>query len=302
MQRGLVLLVLSACGASTSPPSTGGPCGPKQPCGAGAVCDMTDPAGPTCIDASGDLDGDGIPNGEDFCEHAPGGRYDEDLDGIGDDCDPCPVAPPPAQPDPDGDAVDSPCDPDPRTPGDKILLFDGFNGAALDARWKPTTPAAWSVVGGEAVADLSALATEDYLATNPGEAVHFAIEASYRIDQLEASSPTHLVAVHAADPRPAGVAQLECGPVRSDQGSGDILDLETNVNVASTSIPNAFASASLYELAAYSSSGQVGCTEIGDGHGLGAVQAPITPDSLATAALGAQGVKARFQWILVVGR
>ena len=263
---------------------------------------MTDPGGPVCISASGDLDGDGIPNGQDFCEHVAGGRYDEDLDGIGDDCDPCPIAPPPAQPDPDGDAVDSPCDPDPNTPGDHILLFDGFIGDALDPRWKPTTPAAWSVLGGEAIADLAAVSSEDYLATNPGEAAHFAIEASYRVDQLEPATPTHLVAIHASDPRPAGVAQLECGIVHSDLGTGQVLDLETNVNTSSTAVTGGFDSASLYELAAYSSAGEVGCTAIGDGAGLGVVQAPITADALATAALAAQGVKVRYQWVLVVGR
>ena len=255
-----------------------------------------------CISASGDLDGDGIPNSEDFCEHVAGGRYDEDRDGLGDECDPCPIAPPPASPDPDGDAVDSPCDPDPHTPGDKILLFDGFNGSTFDPRWKATTSSAWTQIGGEAVVDLSGVSTEDYLQANSGEALHFAIEASYRVDQLESSSTTHLVAVHSTDPRPAGVAQLECGVVRSDQGTNDVLDLETNLNAASMGVTDGFASASLYEVGAYSTAGQVGCSAIEDAAALGVVQAPITADSLATAALGARSVKARFQWVLVVGR
>ena len=304
--RRLLVLVLAGCGASSGSPGEpiGSPCSLKDPCAKGAVCDLTDPNGAVCIDANGDLDGDGIPNGHDFCEHAAGGLYDEDQDGIGDDCDPCPVSPPPATPDPDGDAVDSPCDPDPRTPGDHILLFDGFNGDALDPRWKATTPTAWSAQGGEAVADLTGLGTEQYLSANPGEALHFALEASYRIDQLDTSIVTHLVAVRATDPRPAGVAQFECGVVHSDQGTGgDVVDLETNLNTASTSATKSgFDTASLYELAAASSAGQVGCTVIGDGAGLGAVQAPITADSLATASLAAQGVKVRFQWVLVIGR
>jgi hypothetical protein len=300
--RGWIFTLLAAC-TSASGVEIGGKCSLKNPCTAGAVCDMTDPSGPVCISATGDIDGDGIPNGMDFCEHAPGGRYDEDRDGIGDECDPCPIAPPPASPDPDGDAVDSPCDPDPLTPGDQILLFDGFNGDALDTRWKATTAAAWSVVGGEAIADLAAVPTEDYLSTTTAGAAHFALLVSYRVDQLETNTPTHLLAIAANDPRPAGVAQFECGITHSDVGTGsNVLDVQTNLNVGSTPTSAGFDPASLFELAAYSTAGNVGCTAIGDGAGLGATQAPITPDSLATAAIGARGVKARFQWVLVVGR
>jgi len=113
------------------------------------VCDHTDPSGVlACIPADGDLDGDGIPNSADFCSHMPGGDHDEDGDGLGDVCDPCPIAAPPAVPDPDGDAVDAPCDPDPHSAGDEIVFFDGF-GSGLDPSYKPTTASAWSVVGGE---------------------------------------------------------------------------------------------------------------------------------------------------------
>jgi hypothetical protein len=289
------MLVLVGCGASND---VGGTCSPTAPCGAGSICDLTDPAGPTCIDAAGDLDGDGIANGKDFCEHAAGGAHDEDNDGIGDDCDPCPIAKPQA-PDPDGDAVESPCDPDPHTPGDQILFFDGF-ADGLGSNWQPTTAASWTVQGGELV--VSSVPQQDYLRTNVIEATHVAIEASYRVDRLETGATTHLVAVHAHDPRPAGVASLECGVVHADSGTGDVIDLETNQNTSTTSTTgNAFNSASLYTAAAYDSGNSVGCTVIGDNHALGAVQAPITPDALPSVALTARAVTARFQWILVVG-
>ena len=75
-------LALAAC---SSGPSThvGGPCLANRTCEDGQVCDQTDPAGPVCLDENGDIDGDGIPNGKDFCEHMAGGDHDEDLDGIG---------------------------------------------------------------------------------------------------------------------------------------------------------------------------------------------------------------------------
>jgi hypothetical protein len=198
--------------------------------------------------------------------------------------------------------VDSPCDPDPDTPGDKILVFDGFNGSAFDPRWKATTPTAWTEIGGEAVVDLTGVSTEDYLQANSGEAQHYAVEMSYRIDQLESSSTTHLVAVHATDPRPAGVAQFECGIVHTDVGTGDVIDLATNLNAASMGVTDGFNPASLYTVGAYSTAGAVGCSAIKDQAALGVVQVPVTPDALATAALGARSVKARFQWVLVVGR
>jgi hypothetical protein len=293
--RLLLILMLAGCSGA----SLGGPCSVAHACGDGAICDLTDPDGPTCIDAAGDVDGDGIPNGNDFCEHAPGGAHDEDADGIGDDCDPCPIAKPPASPDPDGDAVDSPCDPDPHTAGDTILLFDGF-ADGLGSSWTPTTPASWTAVGGELV--VSNIPEQDYLRTNVAEAPHIAIEASYRVDKLETGATTHLVADNAHDPRPAGVASLECGVVHADSGTGDVVDLETNQSTSSSpATGSAFDAASLYEAAAYDSGNSVGCTVIGDGHGLAAVEAQITPDALPSIALTARAVTARFQWVLVVG-
>lgn len=295
--RFALLLVLAGCGASTS--NVGGDCGPTAPCGDGAICDLTDPAGPVCIDASGDLDGDGIPNGSDFCEHATGGAHDEDQDGIGDDCDACPIAKPPATPDPDGDAVESPCDPDPDTPGDQILFFDGFSDG-LGSSWTTTNLPSWNVVGGELV--VSNTPAQDYLRTSVAGVSHVAVEASYRVDRLETGATTHLVAVNAHDPRPAGVASFECGVVHADSGAGDVVDLETNQNTASSPAQaEAFNTASLYHVAAYDSGNSVGCTVIGDNRALGAVSTAITPDALPSIALTARAVTARFQWVLVVG-
>ena len=294
--RWALLLALASCDGAMS---TGGTCSATSPCAAGAICDLTDPAGPTCISATGDLDGDGIANGKDFCEHQAGGAHDEDNDGIGDDCDPCPIAKPPATPDSDGDAVDAPCDPDPDTAGDQILLFDGFNDA-LGSAWTATTPGAWVVQGGELV--VSNIPSQDYLRTNVAAVPHLAIEASYRIDKLETTATTHLVAVNAHDPRPAGVSSLECGVVHADSGTGDVVDLETNQSTSSSpAMGSAFNSASLYQAAAYDSGNSVGCTVLGDGHALAAVQAPVTPDAVPAVALTARAVTARFQWILVVG-
>jgi hypothetical protein len=270
-------------------------------CSSDEICDRTDPGGPVCISVDGDLDGDGISNGKDFCEHMPGGATDEDGDGIGDVCDPCPIAPPPSTPDPDGDAVDSPCDPDPRTPGDQILLFEGFQ-QGLSTDWTPDTPAAWSTTVGELVVNTTGLTTLESIHIPVTPRVNMAVEASYRIDGLVAGSTDHVVIVGGSDPRPAGVARMECGVQHDDTTNADAVAVITDQSSMQQVTNSAFDSARLYRVAGYSTSGQIGCTVIGDGNALGIVHAPITPDSLGNISLGARATSARFQWVLVVGR
>ena len=300
--RYLLAVVWFGCGASSGGVTLGGACDLTHPCGPDGACDYS-AAMPTCLDGSADPDGDGIPNSMDHCPLQAGGLFDEDHDGIGDDCDKCPIAPPPAVPDADNDDVDSPCDPDPKTPGDKILLFEGFN-APLGATWIATTPSAWTVEGGELVARLPGIATEDYMRTNVNPAPNLAVETSYRVDKVETGSNTHLVGASARDTRPAGVALFECAVVRSDVGGvADIVDLETNQGATSHStMGDPFSSASLYRSAISSTGVTVGCTVIGDNKPLATVQGSITSDALGQIALAAQGVTARYQWLLVVGR
>jgi hypothetical protein len=279
-----------------------GPCSLEDPCGEGSVCDFTAEGGPVCISAEGDLDGDGIPNDQDFCQHAPGGRYDEDQDGIGDDCDRCPIAPPPDVPDSDGDSVDAPCDPAPNEPGDEILLFDGFAAPGLDPRWTPTTPSAWSVPGGEAIVKLDTIGTQEYLVTTVVGKNAIAIDASYRVDKVETSSAQHLVGVYANDPRPAGVAQAQCYVTTNDIDQSERVVVETNTSAMNQGTTNAFSSANLYRASQYVRGTTAGCVVLSNGNPLAALQTNITPDQLTSIALTARGTSARFQYVIVVGR
>lgn len=297
--RALLLLAVVGCGASSGA-SIGDPCSLTDECGEGAVCDMTAPGGPECISASGDVDGDGIPNDKDFCQHAMGGASDEDQDGIGDSCDRCPIAKPRDMPDPDGDAVDSPCDPDPRTAGDEILLFDNF-ASPLDLRWKPTTATAWRVQGGELIASLGTVPDQEYMTTQVIGKANISIEASYRIDKLETSATQHLVALFLNDPRPAGVASAQCGVTKADVTMNELVVVETNQGAMSQMVSGAFDSADLYHAGAYVSGINAGCSVIGNDTPLGTVQASITPDQLSSIALTARAVTVRFQYVLVVG-
>src|SRR3569833_1992724 len=248
VRRALLLGALVGC--SPGAPTGGGlgdPCTLQEPCGAGTVCDYSS-VQPTCLDETADPDGDGIPNKMDHCPTVTGGLYDEDGDGIGDDCDRCPIAKPPAVPDQDGDDVDSPCAPDPKTAGDKILLFDGFSGTTLDPRWTAVTPSAWSVEGGELVVRLATQDTQDFISTSVVPEPNLAVQSSYRVDKVEASSTTHIVSALAIDQRPAGVSSLECGVVKSDDGTaGEVVDLETDQSAVShAAMIGAFDSARLY--------------------------------------------------------
>lgn len=289
---------LAGCGSST----LDGPCSLDAPCSDGEVCDFTAEAGPICISAEGDLDGDGIPNASDFCQHAAGGAFDEDKDGIGDDCDRCPIAPPRATPDPDGDEVDAPCDPAPSEPGDAILFFDGF-GNGLSADWKPTTPAAWTAGSGELTVNLSAVGTQDYLQHVVIGKSNVAIEAGYRVDRVEDSAPRHLVAVYANDPRPAGTAEVQCGVSRADSSAADLVVVQTNGGAMSmATVDPALLTSKLYRAGTYVSGTRAGCSVIADNTALGTVQATITADDLSSIALTAQAVTVRFQYVIVVGK
>lgn len=99
-----------------------------------------------------DTDGDGIPDSQDNCPTvANANQLNEDHDAFGDVCDPCPPFPETTPvTDTDHDGVSDKCDPRPNTPGDKILVFEGF------ANGKPTTWGGfgnWSGAAGQLVGD-----------------------------------------------------------------------------------------------------------------------------------------------------
>jgi hypothetical protein len=94
-----------------------------------------------------DFDGDGVLDSDDNCPMAVNtSQHDEDGDGPGDACDPCPhVAG--ASADADGDGVGDACDPS-NAADNTIVFFDGFG--ASDPAWS-FVGSQWSVAGDKLV-------------------------------------------------------------------------------------------------------------------------------------------------------
>jgi hypothetical protein len=291
---------LVACGATTTTTHIGGPCDSSNKCDSGQICDRTNPGGQVCIDASGDIDGDGIPNGKDFCEHMMGGANDEDGDGIGDDCDACPIAPPPAQAEADGDAVTAPCDPDTRTPGDRILLFNGFNALV------PGAGADWKFQNGEAVVTPSAPDAVEEL-TFPLATVsnRLTIFAAYRIDGASTTAITADAAVRSRANLPFDKTMVQCGGSRAS-GTDAVLVAQTDTDMATTqttkTIGTAFGTAATYKIAQQLDGAVANCALAGDTMAnSGGLQLPINGSSPSQVVLYARGAIVRFSYILVVG-
>lgn len=290
---------LLACGAmTTEPPSGGGgACGTASKCGDGQICDRTAPGGAVCISASGDIDNDGIPNGKDFCEHLAGGANDEDGDGIGDDCDACPIAAPGAA-DADGDAVMAPCDPDTRTPGDRILMFNGFNAAVAGA-----SPA-WKFQNGEAIVTAGD-AVEALVVPLAATSNHVAIFTSYQIDASSATAATADAGVGSKTVLPLGTSAIQCGGSRA-AGTDQVLLFQTDANMSQTSntlaLSTAFNPSTKYRVVQQIDGAATKCAVAGSSMAeSGAIQLPTDGTTPTAAVLYARGATVRFSYILVVG-
>jgi hypothetical protein len=286
------LLALAACGGGGTQP--GDRCSLENGCDADQICDMTAPGGPVCLAGTGDVDGDGIENSKDFCQHLAGGAHDEDIDGIGDDCDRCPIGLPPAQPELDSDDVDSPCDPDPGTPGHKIVLFDGFNAIAPGA-------AAWKFQGGEAIMTPVAPAMLEQIVvplTTPSNRI--AILASYRIDRIADGATTADAGVVGVSQLPLGTTVARCGGSRTAT-AGDRLRLETNNGVNTKIASDLFDPASLYRVAEQLEGGTANCALIGDKE-TAVLQGNTNGEEMNRVGVYARGATARFAYVLVIGR
>jgi hypothetical protein len=251
-----------------------------------------------CIDANGDVDSDGIPNSKDFCQHMAGGVNDEDGDGIGDECDACPIAAPGVA-DADGDAVAAPCDPDTRTPGDRILLFNGFNTAVAGAG------PAWKFQNGEAI--VTAGDAGEYLVLPlAATSNHIAVFTSYQIDASSTTAATADAAVGSRTVLPLGSSEVRCGGSRAS-GTDQVLVLQTDTGGGQTpntkTLTTAFDPTAKYRVVQQVDGATTNCAVAGASMAnSGAIQLATDGDTPTNAVLYARGATVRFSYILVVGQ
>jgi hypothetical protein len=299
VKAALTFLLLAACTSeSKGGGGEGDSCDVMTACGEGNVCSVThttDGSG-ECLASGDDVDSDGLPNEMDYCNAGEGGQYDEDRDLIGDDCDKCPIASPPASPDPDGDDVDAPCDPDSREPGDQIVVFEGFRNG-IPATWTKT--GTWEQRGGDAVA--TAAGTEISLTTAlPLTTSKMALLIQYRVDAVDAAANGSYIGLIARDQRPASNAVVRCGSQRS-AAVGDALSLEGDQGAMSAPVADAFNSASLYSVALRLQGVQAGCAMQADATAV-AAQAATSGEALTQAGVFVKGGTARFSYVLAIQR
>jgi thrombospondin type 3 repeat protein len=297
----LLSSALVACGSVGT--HAGEACDATTPCTDGQVCDLTAPGGAVCLDGAGDLDGDGIPNSMDHCQHMAGGLYDEDGDGIGDECDACPIAKPLAMNDPnkdtDNDGVDYPCDPNPHADGEKIVLFNGFNGTALPDKWTTSAAGVWQIQGGEAIMTPTTPTESEILkAPLAGSTTHTVLFAGYRIDTAGTTDAD--AAVTGITDLPMGASMAVCGGSRV--AGTDYLRLNTDGGAMQKPfMGNLFDTAGAYRVLEQLDGATAKCalqaTAASD-----AVQTMTGGLALTSAGLVAHGAKTRFQYLLVVQR
>jgi hypothetical protein len=286
------------------------PCDPAAPlCPSGQTCVQTGStfacSGPTSVlfdaaishdvaDPSGDDDHDGIPNSMDNCPEVPNpGQENEDGDAWGDVCDLCPPYASITQADADGDGVGDACDPHPNTPGDKMILFEGFHhGVPTGSGWTTVglvTTAADSVIAMDSGSAFSGLGWQ--FAPGNGETI------TTQVTILGEGLDPLVAVVDAADvDADTGIA----GEIGTDTGSGfqDIYQLPsgptlvTQAGSAGLDVP--------YKLVIERSAQKYQFSESWSGG-----NGTVTTDSTLTSPDPALGVtvvdsSAKFDWLMVV--
>jgi Thrombospondin type 3 repeat len=288
-------------GVQCLPAGLGYSCGGMQD-GSGTSPDGHVPP-PDADNPFGDDDGDGIINSLDNCPEVPNpGQENEDGDAWGDACDLCPAYASATQVDTDGDGVGDACDPRPTTPGEKIILFEGFHhGVPSGSDWETfgtVTPAGDSVIAEDPGSGSFSALGWAYPEFQVGGREIITTQLAVISQTPSAMVPTIASVVDTGDPTPDSGIACEIG--NDSNGSGfqdiytlpngpDIVDQVDTVNLDDT-----------HRLAIQRINQKYICYDTYSG-GSGTV----TGDSALTTsdpgiAISAQAASVRFDWVMVV--
>jgi hypothetical protein len=178
-----------------------------------------------------DPDNDGIVGASDNCpDEANPDQNDEEGDGLGDVCDPCPISS--DNTDPDQDGVAGPCDPRPAIAGERMVFFSGFASMPNDLE----LVGSWSLSGGQihVVGALSSLAAATWANAGPEAETVFTrvtIDALFGnsvarpigvVHQFDAASMEGTVCVFGIDPYQQ--RDLRARGQRDDHGTQKLTD------------------------------------------------------------------------------
>ncbi len=168
------------CGPDLFCRSPGQECGATGDAGGADAMTGDGDAGTAC---PGDIDCDGVPDGFDNCKTVKNpDQHDEDQDGLGDVCDPCP--PFQDNTDTDLDGVGDLCDPNPGRTGDQLWLFEGFQHG-IPSGWTASPLAAWVPTNGEDVAATTvSMGGDASLAFDGAADPHWTVSTAFTVTSL----------------------------------------------------------------------------------------------------------------------
>lgn len=281
------------------------------PCATGDVC----PDGQTCVAGRcvigapgdgvdgapmpGDRDSDGIPDTADNCpDVANHDQGNEDGDRFGDACDPCPPVADNAPTDSDGDGVADACDPNPQTPGDKIVLFEGFHQGVPSWARSPHWTAATDAVRVVSATPLSV----EFLALPITSPDHLTLSAQVVVEQTIAGGDDDIDVVAPEDV--SNDDGVDCELHEPPSGAANrrlaLFDDLTGGGGELSRAPLAWTNNTAYKLVLTRKGTSFTCSAAG------AAASPLTGTSSTTggtdpaATIRAYGLTARVDWVMVV--
>jgi hypothetical protein len=128
---------------------------------------------------------------------------------------------------------------------------------------------------------------------------HIAVLGQYRVDAVDGAATQARIGVTAIDRRPANITAITCGGSRA--GGIDSVLLDTDTGAAASPLLDLFEAASLYRVAERIDNALGQCAMVADDRN-GAVQQSTSGEASSEGGVFVRGVKARFQYVLVVQR